>query len=61
MKQAMTPIVYAALFMLVPFLASLRLHMRGACSVWWLLVAPVTGLFVFCVLVLSLVFMSGDM
>ena len=57
----MTPIVYAALFMLVPFLASLRLHMRGACSGWWLLAAPVTGLFVFCVLVLLLVFMSGDM
>ena len=57
----MTPIVYAALFMLVPFLASLRLHMRGMCSVWWLLAAPVTGLFVFCVLVLLLVSISGDM
>ena len=33
-------IVYAALFMLVPFLASLLLHMRGVCSVLWLLVAP---------------------
>ena len=57
----MTPIVYAAVFMLIPFLASLRLHMRGVCSVWWLLAAPVAGLFVFCVLVLLLVFISGDM
>ena len=57
----MTPIVYAALFILVPFLASLRLHMRGACSVWWLITAPVVGLFVFCVLVLLLVSTSGDM
>jgi len=61
MKQAMTPIVYAALFMLVPFLASLRLHMRGMCSVLWLLVAPVAGLFAFCALVLLLISMSGDM
>lgn len=57
----MTPIVYAAVFMLIPFLVSLRLHMRGVCSVWWLLTAPVAGLFVFCVLVLLLVFISGDM
>ena len=57
----MTIVVYGALFMLIPFLASLRLHMRGACSVWWLLTAPVVGLFVFCVLVLLLVFISGDM
>ena len=61
MKQAMTPIVYAALFMLVPFLASLRLHMRGVCSVWWVLTTPIVGLFVFCVLVLFLVFVGGDM
>ena len=57
----MTPIVYAAVFMLIPFLASLRLHVRGACSVWWLITAPVIGLFVFCVLALLLVFISGYM
>ena len=54
-------IVYVALFMLIPFLASLRLHIRGVCSVWWLITAPVVGLFVFCILVLLLVFISGDM
>ena len=57
----MTLIVYVALFMLIPFLASLRLHIRGVCSVWWLITAPVIGLFVFCVLVLLLVLISGDM
>ena len=57
----MTPIFYAAVFMIIPFLASLRLHMRGVCGVWWLLAAPVAGLFVFCVLVLLLVLISGDM
>ena len=54
-------IVYAALFMLVPFLASLLLHMRGVCSVLWLLVAPIAGLFAFCVLTLVFVSISGDM
>ena len=54
-------IVYVALFMLIPFLASLRLHIRGVCSVWWLITAPVVGLFVFCILVLLLVCISGDM
>ena len=54
-------IVFAALSVLVPFLASLRLHMRGGCSFWWLITAPVVGLFVFCVLVLFLVFVGGDM
>ena len=54
-------IVYAALFMLVPFLASLLLHVRGVCSVLWLLVAPIAGLFAFCVLTLVLVSISGDM
>ena len=57
----MTPIVYAAVFMLIPFLASLLLHKRGVCSVLWLLAAPIAGLFAFCVLTLVLVSISGDM
>ena len=51
----------AVLCVLVSELGALRLCRRGACSVWWLITAPVTGLFVFCVLVLLLVFISGDM
>lgn len=54
-------IVCATLFALVSFLVSLRLHMRGKCSIWWILTAPVVGMFVFGILVLLLVFMSGDM
>ena len=54
-------IVFAALSALVPFLASLCLCMRGKCSVWWVLTTPVVGLFVFCILALFLVFISGDM
>ena len=57
----MMPIVYATLSALVPFLASLCLCMRGKCSVWWVLTSPVVGLFVFCILALFLVFISGDM
>ena len=57
----MMPIVYATLSVLVPFLVSLRLYMHGRCGVLWVLITPVVGLFVFCVLVLFLVSMSGDM
>ena len=54
-------LIVATLFALVPFLVSLRLHMRGKCSIWWVLIAPVVGMFVFGLLVLFLIFMSGDM
>ena len=54
-------IVYATIFALVPFLASLLLHARGVCGIWWVLIAPVVGMFVFGLLVLFLIFMSGDM
>jgi len=49
------------LFALVPALGALWLYRRGRCSGWWVLISPIIGLFVFCVLVLFLVFMSGDM
>lgn len=54
-------IVYAAVFALVPFLVSLCLQKRGKCSIWWVLVAPVIGLFLFCILVLFLFSISRDM
>ena len=54
-------IVYATIFALVPFLASLLLHARGVCGIWWVLIAPVVGMFVFGLLVLFLIFISGDM
>ena len=54
-------LVCATIFALVPFLVSLLLHTRGKCSIWWVLIAPVVGMFVFGLLVLFLIFMSGDM
>ena len=54
-------IVYATIFALVPFLIFLRLHMRGKCSIWWVLIAPVVGIFVFGLLVLFFIFTSRDM
>ena len=53
-------IASAFLCVFVPALGALRLCRRERCSVWWLITAPVVGLFVFCVLVLLFVFISGD-
>jgi len=53
-------LIVATLFALVPFLVSLRLHMCGKCSIWWVLIAPVVGMFVFGLLALFFVFISGD-
>ena len=57
----MMPIVYATLSALILFAVSLCLHMRGKCSIWWVITAPAVGMFVFGLLVLSLLFLSGDM
>ena len=54
-------IASAFLCVLVPALGALWLYRRGRCSGWGVLISPVVGLFVFSVLVLFLVSMSGDM
>ena len=57
----MKPIAIGVLFALIPFAVSYLLYLRGKCSVWPVIVSPLIGLFSYVVLIIILVFLSGDM
>ncbi len=57
----MKPIAIGVLFALVPFAVSLFLYQRGKCSLWFVILSPLIGLFSYVVLIIILVFLSGDM
>ncbi len=57
----MKPIAIGMLFALAPFAVSLLLYQKGKCSVWPVIVSPLIGLFSYVVLIIILVFLSGDM
>ena len=51
-------IAIGVLFALIPFAVSFLLYRRGKCSIW---PVPLVGLFSYVVLIIILVFLSGDM
>ena len=57
----MKSIAIGVLFALIPFAVSFLLYRRGKCSVWTVFISPFIGLFSYVVLVIILVFLSGDM
>jgi len=57
----MKPIAIGVFFALVPFTVSILLYRRGKCSIWPVIVSPLIGLFSYVVLIIVLVFLSGDM
>ena len=57
----MKSIAIGVLFALIPFAVSFLLYRRGKCSIWPVVVSPLVGLFSYVVLIIILVFLSGDM
>lgn len=54
-------IAIGVLFALAPFAVSLFLYQREKCSLWTVILSPLIGLFSYVVLIIILVFLSGDM
>ena len=57
----MKSIAIGVLFALIPFAVSFLLYWRGKCGIWPVIVSPLVGLFSYVVLIIILVFLSGDM
>ena len=57
----MKPIAIGVLFALVPFAVSVFLYRMGKCSIWPVIVSPIIGLFSYVILIIILIFLSGDM
>ena len=57
----MKSIAIGVLFALIPFAVSCLLYRRRKCSIWPVIVSPLVGLFSYVVLIIILVFLSGDM
>ncbi len=54
-------IAIGMLFALIPFAVPFLLYRRGKCSIWLVILSPLIGLFFYVGLVITLVFLSGDM
>ena len=57
----MKSIAIGVLFALIPFAVSFLLYRRGKCGIWPVIVSPLVGLFSYVVLIIILMFLSGDM
>ena len=57
----MKPIAIGALFALIPFAVSLYFYQKEKCSLWSVILSPLIGLFSYVILIVILVFLSGDM
>lgn len=53
--------ILAILSSLLPFVFSLWIRRLGKCGVWTVIISPIVGLFLFAILLITLVFISGDM
>ncbi len=54
-------IIYSLFSVLIPLVTAIYIFSRGKCSIWCVIISPVVGLFLFCMLVVVLMLLSGDM
>ena len=58
--DAMVPIVFGLLFVLIPFIISMCAHRRKKCSIWAVIVSPLVGFWAYVILVIILFLLSKD-
>ncbi len=54
-------IIFGVVLALLSFIVSLCFYLRGKCNVWTVIISPVVGFFSYVLLILILIFISGDM